>query len=219
MYSLINAGPSPYGRKVAVALHEKGLPFETIFDLPWSDAVETRKHSPLEQLPILLVPGGEPVFDSCFILDWLEWVHPEIPLLPAKLADRIAARRLQVLGERLMEITQSIIFESHRAMPSDALLERQSRKIVSGLQAVDIMLSNRPLKNDLHPHLGDIALATSLLCWEFVVGEGISPALDIFTWRSRYPAITECVAKLERRPSFEHTHPRSMQIDIAAETK
>jgi len=32
MYKLVNAGPSPYGRKVAVALHEKGLPFETIYD-------------------------------------------------------------------------------------------------------------------------------------------------------------------------------------------
>lgn len=41
MYKLVNAGPSPYGRKVAVALHEKGLPFETIYDLPWTEATET----------------------------------------------------------------------------------------------------------------------------------------------------------------------------------
>ena len=47
MYTLINAGPSPYGRKVSVALYEKGLPFRTIFDLPWAEAVETRQHSPL----------------------------------------------------------------------------------------------------------------------------------------------------------------------------
>ena len=43
MYRLINARPSPYGRKVAIAMHEKGLPFETLFDLPWADAVETRQ--------------------------------------------------------------------------------------------------------------------------------------------------------------------------------
>ena len=61
MYQLINAGPSPYGRKVAVALHEKGIAFETVLDLPWAEAHATRVHSPLEQLPILLPDDGEAV--------------------------------------------------------------------------------------------------------------------------------------------------------------
>lgn len=218
MYKLINAGPSPYGRKVAVALHEKGLAFEMAYDLPWSTAIETRKHSPLEQLPILLVPDSEPVFDSCYILDWLEWTHPAIPLLPAKLADRLAARRLQVLGERLMEIAQSIIFENHRPMPAEATLERQSRKIISGLQAAEEMLAESHGDSDRPPHLGEIAIATTLLCWEFVIAEGVSPALDIFTWRSRYPCITARVNSLDERPSFVSTRPKPMQIDIAGET-
>jgi glutathione S-transferase len=102
MYKLVNAGQSPYGRKVAVALHEKGLPFETVYDLPWAEATETRRHSPLEQLPILLRDNGEAIYDSSFILDWLEWFHPETALLPGPLEDRVQARRLQVLGERLM---------------------------------------------------------------------------------------------------------------------
>ena len=114
MYQLINAGPSPYGRKVAVALHEKGIAFETVLDLPWGEAHATRAHSPLEQLPILLPDDGEAVYDSSFILDWLEWTHPMPALLPTQLSARLIARRQQVLGERLMEIAQSLIFGKTR---------------------------------------------------------------------------------------------------------
>ena len=38
---LINAPPSPFGRKVAIALHEKELPFETQWDEPWGEATVT----------------------------------------------------------------------------------------------------------------------------------------------------------------------------------
>ena len=83
MYKLINAAPSPYGRKVAVALLEKGLTFQTIYDVPWSDETCTPLYSPLEQLPILLGEAGEKIYASTYILDWLEARHPHPPLLPS----------------------------------------------------------------------------------------------------------------------------------------
>ena len=218
MYRLINARPSPYGRKVAIALHEKGLPFENVFDLPWGEAVETRRHSPLEQLPILLPPSGEPVFDSGFILDWLEWTHPDPALLPVDLEARVAARRLQVLGERLMEIAQGLIFESFRAEPATATVERLGRKIPSGLTAVERRVCGEPLPcGEEAIHLGHIALGSTLLCWEFVVAEGMSPPLDELIWQDRYPALSALVERLEDRPSFAATRPGSMKVDIAAE--
>ena len=219
MYTLINAGPSPYGRKVSVAMHEKGIAFETVFDLPWSTAVETRKHSPLEQLPILLIPDSAPLYDSCFIMDWLEWNHPEITLLPADIKERGEARQLQVLGERLMEIAQAIIFESHRPTPAEAVMERQCRKIPGGLHAAELMIAHQARGADCIPHMGEIALATTLLCWEFIVGEKLSPDLDIFKWRGRYPHITKRIEQLSARPSFQRTQPLPMHVDIAGETR
>ena len=32
---LVNNQPSPYGRKVIIALQEKQLPYETVQDIPW----------------------------------------------------------------------------------------------------------------------------------------------------------------------------------------
>jgi glutathione S-transferase len=218
MYRLINARPSPYGRKVAVTLHEKNIPFETIYDLPWADAVETRQHSPLEQLPILLVEGEEPVYDSSFILQWIEARHPEPPLLPPEPEARIAALRLQMLGERLMEIGQSLIFEGYRPQPSLQAIDRGTRKILGGLAELERLLARGPSRSSGDPiHLGHIAIGTTLLVWEFVVAEKMSPDIDALIWRGRYPSLTALVTELEERPSFQVTQPQSMAVDIGAE--
>lgn len=216
MYRLINALPSPYGRKVAVALYEKKLPFETIFDLPWAEAVKTRIHSPFEQLPILLVEGEQPVFDSAFILQWLEARHPQPSLLPAEIEARLHALRLQMIGERLMEISQSLIFEHFRDPPSAQSIERASRKILGGLAEAERSIGDAPNSGE-SVHLGHIALATTLLVWEFVVAEAMSPPVDALVWRSRCPSLTSFAEEMEQRSSFVATRPQPMAVDIPAE--
>jgi glutathione S-transferase len=219
MYRLVNARPSPYGRKVAVALHEKGVQFENLFDLPWAEAVETRRHSPLEQLPILLVDGEDPVFDSSLILQWLELRHPMPALLPAKADERIAALRLQTVGERLMEIAQSLIFEHFRPQPSEQAIERATRKLHSGVAYADQLVAAASVPQPSEPiQLGQIALGTTLAVWEFVVAEGMSPPIDALVWRDR-TTLRDLVEALEKRPSFVATQPRSMRVDIQAEVQ
>ena len=71
-YTLINARPSPYGRKVAIALIEKGISYDVQYDVPWASGTCTPEYSPLEQLPILVSADDERIYDSTYILDWLE---------------------------------------------------------------------------------------------------------------------------------------------------
>ena len=215
-YRLITAGPSPYGRKVEVALIEKGLEYEVIYDLPWAEAVETRKHSPLEQLPILLPADGEPVFDSAMILDWLELVHPEPALVPTDCAARINCLYRRTLGERLMEIAQALVFELHRDGPAQASVERLTRKVTGGLNALDRMLG-APDARTLDCDQGDIAVATTLLCWEFIVEEGMIPPVEVLQWRARHERIAQHVERIKRRSSFARTHPSAMQVEIGRE--
>ena len=216
MLQLINARPSPYGRKVAIALHEKGIPFETIFDLPWAEAVETKKHSPLEQLPILLVDDEESVYDSSFILQWIETRYPKPALLPLNPVERLEALKLQMLGERLMEVAQALVFESFRPQPSKSMIERATRKIIGGLTEAERLVGEAPKKGE-PVHLGHIALGTTLCVWEFIVKEGMCSAIDAFVWRGRYPHLTGLVEQLEERPSFKETRPQKMAVNIAAE--
>lgn len=215
-YTLINARPSPFGRKVAIALLEKGLPFDVRYDVPWGNETCTPEFNPLEQLPILILPSGETVYDSTFILEWLELMHSEPALLPSQADARIDTKRRQMLGERLMEMAQSLIFETHRPDPSQQWLDRQTRKVLGALRELDRQYDGRQLAADTQIDLGDIATATTVLLFEFAVATGLSPSLNALVWRGRYPSLTTFVETIEQRPSFSATRPLPMNVDLQA---
>ena len=75
MLRLISATPSPYARKVRIALVEKNIPFELITEVPWNQGAITEQHNPLAKVPVLILEDGSSIFDSRFILDYLEWVY------------------------------------------------------------------------------------------------------------------------------------------------
>lgn len=211
---LINAGPSPFGRKVAIALLEKGLEFDVQMDMPWAAGTVTPQHNPLEQLPILIA-GDDTLFDSAYIVEWIETRYPAPPLLPADPDARLATRKRQMLGERLMEIAQALIMEMHRPQPSIDWIERQTRKIDGGLAALDQLYERRGIASEMID-LGDIAVATTVLVFEHAVTAGYSPELPALRWRGGFPALTSFVESIEQRPSFVATRPQEMALDLAA---
>jgi len=81
---LVSHGLCPYVQRVAIALAEKGVPFQrATIDVSakpaWFTAI-----SPLGRVPVLLV-DGHPIFESAVILEYLEEtappaLHPEDPL-------------------------------------------------------------------------------------------------------------------------------------------
>lgn len=213
-FTLINARPSPFGRKIAIALIEKGLDYDVQYDVPWGNDTRTPEYSPIEQLPILVSEAGEHVYDSPYILEWLETRYPEPALLPVDADARLAARKRQMLGERLMEFAQSLIFEMHRPDPSEAWIGRQTRKIFGALGELDRLYAARTIEAGID--LGDIAVATTLFIFEFVVPAGLSPDIDALRWRGRYPALTRFAEIIETRPSFAATTPQPMDVDLQA---
>ena len=215
-YTLINSRPSPYGRKVAIALLEKGLTFTVEYDEPWGDDSCTGRYSPLRQLPILVTPAGENVYDSAYILEWLEIVHPLPALLPAQTDERLEALKLKMLGERLMEVAQLLIFEKHRPDPGQPWVERQARKIEGGLAEVERLLDDRLPRPTDPIHLGHIALGSTCLVWEFAVAQILSVEMPELRWRGRYPKLTALMEALAQRQSFTATEPGMMEVDIGA---
>lgn len=215
--TLINARPSPFGRKVAIALIEKSLDYTVEYDVPWGDSTITPRHNPLEQLPILIAEDGETVYDSGYILTWLEAHYPEPRLLPAGTEAMLEAKKRQLLGERLMEAAQSLMLERKRPQPSEAWVDRQARKVTGTLQALDAIYADRPVPNDdaAIDH-GDIAVATTLLLFEFAVADGLSEPIDALVWRGRYPALTRFTKGIETRPSLVATAPATMTVDLNA---
>jgi glutathione S-transferase len=97
---------SPYSAKVRIALAEKGLDYEEI-QLPvgragiLSKPPELLAANPRGQVPTL-IDGGNVLYDSSVICEYLEELHPDPPLVPANVAERARARRLEDDADWLM---------------------------------------------------------------------------------------------------------------------
>jgi glutathione S-transferase len=211
---LINATPSPYGRKVAIALKEKSIPYEVQYDIPWIASTIVPEYSPLQQLPILITDDGKNVYDSSYILDWLEIHYPTPPLLSAEPEARAHALLLRLLGERLAEIAQIIVFEVARPDPSAPWLERQTRKIGTGLAELAKQVADRAPSPADPITLGDIAAGSTLRMLDFIIERGYAPTVPEFSWRPLYPNLVAYAAALESRPSFQETQPVLFELDL-----
>ncbi len=103
MLRLISATPSPYARKVRIALAEKGLPFELQTAVPWDSSTTTPRHNPLEKLPVLLLEDGSSVYESSYILQFLELKYPQVPLVPRDAAHRLTTAAPAIDFEQLVD--------------------------------------------------------------------------------------------------------------------
>lgn len=213
---LVNSTPSAFGRKVAIALKEKKIPFEMVMDVPWNDKTIVPQHSPLEQLPILVTDSGENVFDSMYILEWLERRHPVPALLPADVDGILAVKRLQITAERLMEIVVLLVFEEQRDDPSPAWTERQRRKLKGGIAEIAKLVGSRVPSAGQPITYGDIAAAASLTWFDFMLSHGLFAKVEEAHWRKQYPNLVAYVDALEARPSFVETAPVMFVVDLPA---
>jgi glutathione S-transferase len=98
--TLISHHLCPYVQRAAIALAEKGVPFERVYvdlaDKPdWFKAL-----SPLGKTPVLLV-GDEAIFESAVILEYLEDTQPN-PLHPRDPLARAGHRALIEYGSAVL---------------------------------------------------------------------------------------------------------------------
>jgi glutathione S-transferase len=201
MLKLISATPSPYARKVRIALAEKGLPFELMTEVPWDRTTSTPKYNPLEKLPVLILEDGSSVYESSFILQYLELKYPQPPLLPGDVDGVIAARRLEVLCDGICDAVVLSFFEKMRSAEgrSQHWLDRQRRKIEGGVREMARLVGDRSFTVGDAFGLGDIAVGTA-------VGY-LSVRFPEFDWRGQYPDLATFSARIEARPSFANSTP------------
>jgi glutathione S-transferase len=145
MYRLISASPSPYARKVRIALAEKGIEFELITEVPWESTTQTPRYNPLEKLPILLLENGESVYESSYILEYIELKHPTPPLVAKDVDQRLAARRLEVICDGVCDAVVLTFFERRRPRECQSIQwsARQRRKIEGGVREMARLVADR----------------------------------------------------------------------------
>lgn len=216
---LINNQPSPFGRKVMIALREKSIPFEIVWDIPWHKDTSVSHYNPLEQLPILLTDDDTIVYESSYILEWLEVNYPAPPLVPTDRHDMLEMKLFQVLSVGVMDAIVRINFELARpqACQSGEWIGRQTRKIVGGLREISRMIADREFAVAGQLSFADLEIGSVVGHLDFLTRS--IPALSAMferdvRWRSEHPNLAHYIDNLEQRPSFRAAPPQMVEIDF-----
>src|SRR6516164_11078386 len=107
---LIGSLTSPYVRKVRVVLAEKKLDYNFVLEDVWnSDAILSS--NPLGKVPVLVMEGGEAVFDSRVIVEYVDTLSPVGRLIPASGRERVEVRTWEALADGILDASVSMRLE------------------------------------------------------------------------------------------------------------
>ena len=209
---LLSATPSPFARKVRVALIEKGIPFETVADLPWNPAAAAPGINPLGKVPVLILDDGRTLYDSKVIAEYVDGMAaPSVTstgrsLIPQDFETRIAVRQTEALADGICDAVVLIVLERSRdeGLRSADWTARQHGKVGAGVRELARLLGDRTWMVGDGFTLADIAVGCTLGYLDLRL-----PELD---WRTPYPTLLALFERLSARMSFAETVPAVQAI-------
>ena len=200
---LIGSLTSPYVRKVRIVMAEKKLDYQLELEDVWaSDHI--LESNPLGKVPCLVMEGGEAVFDSRVIVEYVDTLSPVGRLIPERGRERAEVRTWEALGDGLLDAAITARLEQTWAARTEgqrsaAWVDRQMRKIEAALAAMSKGLGEKPFCSGIHFSLSDIAVGCALGYLDLRF-----PRID---WRSDYANLARLYDKLVQRQSFIDTAP------------
>ena len=202
---LIGSHASPYVRKVRVVMAEKKLDYQFILDDVWSGQTLVSDANPLGKVPCLIMEGGEALFDSRVIVEYLDTLSPVGKLIPTVGRERAEVKTWEALADGVMDAAQLARLEAVWSGRSDdqrsqAWIDRQMGKIKGGLTAMSQGLADKPFCFGIHLSLADIAVGCTL--------DYLSFRFPQVAWRADHPNLARLYEKLLQRPSFTETAPQ-----------
>lgn len=203
---LVIAKPSPYARKVCIALLEKRIPFETVIDVPWNPGTEASRLNPLGKVPILVLDDGRVIHDSKVIVEYLETLERSPRLIPMDPLQRVAHKQVEATADGVCDAVVLIVLERSRAraLQSTDWIARQLRKVEAGTKVLSDELQARQWFVGSQLGVADVAVGCLLGYLDCRLRE--------FDWRSLYPNLVAFTERIFARPSFAATIPVPQQI-------
>lgn len=197
---LIASTTSPFARKVRIVLAEKNVSCEFIVDIPWNADTDVPKFNPLGKVPVLVRDGGDTVYDSRVIVEYLEQLKPWPMLVPAEAEALVAVKKWEALADGVSDAAAAIFIERKRpeAQQSQDWIARQMGKIENGLAAMNTSVQGPYCMGEGFT-LADIAVGSTLGYLDFRFAE--------IGWRERFKALAALAERLAERPSFQQTLP------------
>jgi glutathione S-transferase len=201
---LIGSNTSPYVRKVRIVMSEKKLDYNFVLEDVWSEQSRIGDANPLGKVPCLIMEGGEALFDSRVIVEYLDTLSPVGKLIPAVGRERAEVKTWEALADGVMDAAllarmEAVWNKRTDAQRSQAWIDRQLGKIDASLEAMSAGLGDKPYCTGNHLSLADIAVGCALGYLDFRFPQ--------IGWRNDHPSLVGLLEKLEQRPSFAETLP------------
>lgn len=201
---LIGSVTSPYVRKVRIVMAEKKLDYQFVTEDVWSPYTAIHASNPLGKVPCLVMEGGEAVFDSRVIVEYLDTLSPVGKLIPVAGRERAEVKTWEALADGLLDAALTARMEAvwagrADAQRSQAWIDRHLDKIQHALKAMSHGLGDKAFCSSVHLSLSDIAVGCAVGYLDFRF-----PQID---WRTPYPNLHKLYDKLAQRPSFRDTLP------------
>ncbi len=199
---LIGMMDSPYVRRVAIALHVLGIPFEHRGVSVFRQYDEFAQINPVVKAPTLVDDDGTVLIDSTLILDYLDRKVPAAQrLLPEERQERTFALRVNGFALAAMEKTIQQVYE-RQLRPEERQHEPWFDRVNAQMHAAWGVLDKLIEGRQGWLCAGRITQAdiTAAVAWrftQFVLPGAVDPA--------RYPAVAAFSARAEALPEFVAT--------------
>lgn len=197
-YQLLGLYDSPFVRRVAVTMQFYGIPYEHVSLSVFRHMDAMRPLNPLFKVPMLTLPNGEKLYESAYLLDYLDELATERgsePLTPRCGPERRQVQQLMALA--MVATEKAVALEYERKRPADlqwpdwtSRLRGQMRQALAMLEARldgDFLVGGRLSQADISTVVG-IGFIRYVLPHEWPVGE--------------YPALEHLAGRLEASEAF-----------------
>ena len=200
---LIASLTSPYVRKVRVVMFEKKLDCQLVLEDVWAND-QIMKSNPLGKVPCLVMDGGEAVFDSRVIVEYLDTLSPVGKLIPPPGRERIEVRTWEALADGVLDAAILARLEQTWAGRGDeqrspAWIESQMSRVAAAMKSMSQGLGEKPWCAGNHLTLADVAVGCALGYLDFRFAH--------IDWRAEHPNLRRLGDKLFARPSFVDSAP------------
>ena len=201
---LIGSNSSPYVRKVRIVMAEKKLDYEFVTEDVWAADSTISQSNPLGKVPCLVMEGGEALFDSRVIVEYLDTLSPVGKLIPAVGRERAEVKTWEALADGVLDAAILARLEDTwagrtKAQRSQPWIDRQISNVHASLKAMSQGLGEKPFCAGIYLSLADIAVGCALGYLDFRFPE--------IGWRGSYPNLAKLHEKLMQRQSFVDTRP------------
>lgn len=153
--------------RVRIALNLKGLPYEMVAIHLTKDGGQQHKPdfhaiNPQERVPALKLSSGEVLTQSLAIIEYLDEIEPEPPLLPADALERAKVRAVaQAVACDIHPLNNLISLQylkrvlKHEQADIDAWYHHW---VIEGFKAIEAMIKPAPYACGAHVTLADVCL-------------------------------------------------------------